>query len=337
MRAGLLFLITCLAACGEQPERQARELEGATMGTTFRVTVVHGTSGGPDEVLGERIDGLLDGIEQSMSTYLISSDVSRFNASRTTGWFPVRVIVCTAVADALSISALTDGAFDITVGPVVDLWGFGAAGSRNEPPEESMIAAARERIGYERVSADCGRPALRKSRADVRIDLSAYAKGYAVDRIAELLDAEGMTDYMVEIGGEVRTRGENAAGSPWRIAIESPTGGGGHVRRILELSNAAMATSGDYRNYFEFGERRYSHTIDPRVGAPVSHDLAAVTVVDDQASFADAMATALLVLGPEKGMQLAERQELAVYFQQRAGDGVVESMSPAFRRLAQAD
>jgi len=337
MRAGLLFVIACLAACGERDERQARELAGATMGTTFRVTVVSGPSGSPGDALGERISRTLNDIEQSMSTYLISSDVSRFNASQSTEWFRVSAIVCTAVADALSISALTDGAFDITVGPVVDLWGFGPEGSRNEPPDGAMIAAARERVGYARVSADCSRPALRKSRADVRIDLSAYAKGYAVDRIAELLDGEGLADYMAEIGGELRIHGKNAAGDPWRIAIESPAGAGGHVQRVVNLSDAAMATSGDYRNYFEFGERRYSHTIDPRLGEPVSHDLAAVTVVHDQASFADAMATALLVLGPKDGMQFAERQELAVLFQQRAGDNIVESMSPAFRRLAGAD
>lgn len=306
------------------------------MGTTFRVTVVGAPSYRVDEALADRVTRALDEVEQSMSTYVVSSEVSRFNATRSTKWFPVSAMVCTAVADALSISELTDGAFDITVGPVVDLWGFGPEGSRTAPPDESMIAAAKRRVGYARLSTDCSRPALRKSVADVHIDLSAYAKGYAVDRVAELLDAEGLADYMVEIGGELRIRGKNASGGPWRIAIESPTGTGGPVR-IVELSNTAMATSGDYRNYFEFDDRRYSHTIDPRVGAPVSHDLAAVTVVDDRASFADAMATALLVLGPEQGMRLAERRGLAVYFQRRARDGVVESMSSAFSRLAPAD
>jgi thiamine biosynthesis lipoprotein len=139
---------------------------------------------------------------------------------------------------------------------------------------------------------------------------------------------------MIEIGGELHLRGTNETGSPWRIAIESPTGTGGQVQRVIEPGNAGMATSGDYRNYFEFGERRYSHTIDPRLGAPVSHDLAAVTVIDEQASFADAMATALLVLGPEEGMKLARREKLAVYFQQRRGEEIVEAMSPEFRRLA---
>lgn len=336
MRAGFLFVIACLAACGNEDEKHALELDGATMGTTFRIVIVTGPSDRPDDALAERVTRALDEVEQSMSTYLISSDVSRFNASRSTEWFPVPAIVCAAVMDALAISALTEGAFDITVGPVVDLWGFGAEGPRSEPPEESMIAAARERVGYERVAADCDRPAIRKDRGDVRIDLSGYAKGFAADRVAGVLDAEGMTDYMVEIGGELRTRGKNETGGPWRIAIESPTGSGG-VQRVIEPHNAGMATSGDYRNYFEFDERRYSHTIDPRLGAPVAHDLAAVTVVADRAAFADAMATALLVLGPEEGMRLARREELAVYFQQRAGDHVVESMSPAFRRFAGAD
>lgn len=304
------------------------------MGTTFSVTIAtRGSGTQPGEALGQRVHGLLEEIEQSMSTYVIRSDVSRFNASQSTEWFPVTSKVCEAVADSLSISALTNGAFDITVGPLVDLWGFGAEGSRTEPPDDATIAAAKARVGYEQVVTDCRRPALRKRRADVRIDLSGYAKGYAVDRIAELLDAEGMRDYMIEIGGELRMRGSNPKGKPWRVAIEAPTETGTRIRRVVELSDAAMATSGDYRNYFEFAERRYSHTIDPRLGVPVSHDLAAVTVISDEAAFADAMATALLVLGPNDGMSLAQEREIAAFFQRRVGDEFVENMSPAFRRL----
>lgn len=335
LRAVLLLVAVCTAACGEREPPAARELSGATMGTTFSVTVAAQEPGlQPGDELAERVHVLLDEIEQSMSTYVIQSEVSRFNASQSTEWFEVSARVCAAVADSLSISALTNGAFDITVGPVVDLWGFGPEGARTQPPDDATIAAARARVGYEQVDTDCRRPALRKRRADVRVDLSGYAKGYAVDQVADLLDAEGVDNYMIEIGGELRARGVNASGNSWRVAIESPGESGPRVRRVVPLSDAAMATSGDYRNYFEFAERRYSHTIDPRLGVPVSHDLAAVTVVSDEASLADALATALLVLGPDDGMTFAEEHGIAAYFQRRVGDEFAVSMSPAFRRLA---
>lgn len=327
-----LLVLLVLSGCGADNGRRAYELAGATMGTTFTVTVV--AERPPDDALRGTVSGILNAVEGSMSTYLIHSDVSQFNASPSTDWFPVSQMVCEAVAESLELSALTEGAFDVTVGPVVDLWGFGPDGPRSEPPDDSLIAAARDRVGYRHLAADCGRPALRKSRADLRIDLSAYAKGFAVDRVAERLEAEGATEYMVEIGGELRMAGSNAAGTPWRVAIESPGDPGHPVQRIVGITDAGMATSGDYRNFFEFEQRRYSHTIDPRTGAPVSHDLAAVTVVSEKAAFADGMATALLVLGPTDGMRLAERLELAVFFQRRTDDRFVESMSPAFRRIA---
>ena len=333
----LVAVLACAAGCGYD-DSDAWETRGTTMGTTYSVTVVAGEPAQqPDETLADRLDELLRGIEQAMSTYLVHSDVSRFNATRSTEWFPVSPMVCAAVEGSLAISALTNGAFDVTVGPVVDLWGFGPDGVRTEPPDEEMIAAARKRVGYERLVTDCNRPALRKRRPDVRIDLSGYAKGYAVDRVAELLDAEGVTRYMIEIGGELRMRGLNPAGTPWRVAIESPSESGQQERRVVALTDAAMATSGDYRNYFEFAERRYSHTIDPRLGAPVGHDLGAVTVVSEEAAFADGMATALLVLGPAEGMALAEERGVPALFQRRVGDRIVESASSAFRRLASSN
>lgn len=334
----LISLLSCavVSACGDEGERRTWEIAGETMGTTFSIAVVAALRHRPADELQQRVQQVLDGIEQSMSTYVIQSEVSRFNTSRSTDWFAVSSMICAAVEETLAISALTDGAFDITVGPLVNLWGFGPEGARREPPDEATIAAARERVGYRQVSADCARPALRKSRADVYIDLSGYAKGFAIDRLAELLESEGLGDYMIEVGGELRMSGRNGDGDPWRVAIESPDDSQQTVRRIVRLTDTAMATSGDYRNYFEYGNRRYSHTIDPRRGAPVNHDLAAVTVVSDKAAFADAMATGLLVLGPRAGLRLAERRGLAVDFQRRTPAGYTETMTDEFRRLADA-
>ncbi len=334
MRSLLLVALCCVAllgACNRGAGSVAFELTGSAMSTTFNVVLVLAAGQRPDVDLQERIEHVVTSIEQSMSTYLLQSEVSRFNTSLSTEWFAVSPMLCAAVEESLAISKLTDGAFDITVGPLVNLWGFGPDSVSLEPPDDALIDAARARVGYAQLQADCSQPALRKSRPDVYIDLSAYAKGFAVDRLAELLDNERIDNYMVEIGGELRTRGHNDDGGNWRVAIESPSN---TVQLVLHLSGEAMATSGDYRNYYEFRGSRYSHTIDPRRARPVSHNLAAVSVVSESAGFADAMATALLVLGPEEGMRLATQQYVAAYFQLRTDNGFEELMTPAFRDIA---
>lgn len=340
MRLSSLLMLSCLAvlgACSRSGDWTTHELTGATMGTTFSVSLVLPVGQNPDSALQARIESVVDSVEQSMSTYLLQSEVSKFNMNPSTEWFAVSAMLCNAVDATLAISELSHGAFDITVGPLVNLWGFGPDGRQLEPPDESMIEAARARVGYAALQVDCSRPAMRKSKPEVYIDLSGFAKGFAVDRLAALIDDAAVDNYLVEIGGELRMRGHNGDGSDWRVAIEMPADDGSTVRQIVALSDTAMATSGDYRNYFEFEGSRYSHTIDPRRARPVSHNLAAVTVIADSAAFADAMATALLVLGPEDGMQLATRHDIAVYFQLRAETGFEEAMSPAFRHITAAD
>jgi thiamine biosynthesis lipoprotein len=231
------------------------------------------------------------------------------------------------------VSRLSEGAFDVTVGPLVNLWGFGPDPVRFEPPPDSAIDAARERVDYRSLRADCGQPAIRKDKADVYVDLSAYAKGFGVDRVAELLDARGLHRYLVEIGGELRMRGLNADDQPWAVAIETPAESSGNVMRIVRLTDKAMASSGDYRNYFESGGRRFSHSIDPRTGRPTTHNLAAVTVVSDSAALADALATALLVLGPDDGFVLAESEGIPAYFQLRAAGGFEQRATTEFLAL----
>jgi thiamine biosynthesis lipoprotein len=199
-----------------------------------------------------------------------------------------------------------------------------------EPPSEEAVQAAMSNTGHARLHVDCEAPALRKDVAGIYVDLSAFAKGHAVDKVADLLDTRALQDYLVEIGGELRLRGINAKNENWAIAIETPDRGARSVQTVLHLTNTAMATSGDYRNFFEYEGRHYSHTIDPRTGFPVTHDGASVTVVADTAAFADAAATALLVMGPDDGLALAERESISAYFLLRLGSGFEERVSSLF-------
>lgn len=326
-----------LAGCGNREAPVAYELSGSAMGTRYSVTIAEPLDAERRQRLETRIGGTIAEVEQAMSTYIVDSDVSRFNASRSTDWVEVSRTVCEAVSAAHELSVLTDGAFDITVGPLVNLWGFGPETVELAPPPRAEVAAAQARVGYQRVHADCARPALRKDRPDVYIDLSAWAKGYAVDRVAALLDELGVRNYLVALGGELRMTGHNAKGELWRVAIEKPSDNGRDIQMVIRLTDRAVSTSGDYRNYFVHEGRRYSHLIDGRKGRPVTHNLASVTIITERAAFADAMATALLVLGPEEGMQLAVREEFAAYFQLRLEEGFAERMSPAFEALVEGN
>lgn len=330
--AGLASLLLLLAGCGGG-SAEVHELRGSAMGTQFSVQIAEPVTDEQKQSLQAAVDEAIARVERTMSTYLLESELSRFNASDSTDWFPVSARLCHAVREALRLSELTGGAFDPTVGPLVNLWGFGPEPVEIRPPAEAEIEATQARVGYDRLHADCDRPAIRKETPDLFVDLSAYAKGLAVDGVAELLAADGFRNYVVEIGGELRISGRNAREEPWAVAIETPEPGRSRVHRIVAISDKAVATSGDYRNFFEYEGERYSHVIDARSGRPPTHDLASVTVVGDSAAIADAMATALMVLGPTEGMELAEREQVAAYFQLRTEDAVTEEMSSAFRTL----
>lgn len=332
-RASALLFLSLLAACGNDNTGVEYELTGSAMGTRYSVKIAEPLAEDAREDLARKVDGVIDGIEDRMSTFIVESDVSRFNASRSTDWIEVSEEVCQAVVASRKLSEMTGGAFDITVGPLVNLWGFGPDTVELAPPPPEEVAAAKARVGYQRLHADCSRPALRKDAPDVYIDLSAWAKGYAVDQVGRLLEQEGIANYLVALGGELRMRGRNGDGEPWSIAIEKPTDNGGAIEMVLQLTDCSASTSGDYRNYFVYQERRYSHLIDGRKGEPISHNLASVTVIAEETAFADPMATALLVLGPEEGMELARQQDIAALFQVRTTDGFTEAMSPAFAEI----
>ena len=324
-------LLTALVACGDSArERPAQELVGSTMGTTFSIKVIAPSESLDLGGLRRDIEATLDNINGTMSTYLGDSELSRFNASDSVDWIEVSPELCHAVEAAQVVSEFTGGAFDVTVGPLVNLWGFGPTERRQEPPPNDEITAVMQDIGYAKLHVDCSIPALRKDVPGVYVDLSAFAKGHAADVVAELLDARGLPDYLIEIGGEMRMRGANARSEPWAIAVEKPDRTGRSIQTVVHLTDAAMATSGDYRNYFEHEGRFYSHTIDPRTGYPVTHDAASVTVIAQTAAFADAAATALLVLGPDAGMKLAEQENIAAYFLLRLGTEFEERMTSLF-------
>ena len=315
-----LFLVVFMRQPQQPAGLQEWVLSGPTMGTIFTVKV---TADDLDEAgrrqLAAKVQEVVDEVDGAMSTYKPESEISRFNRHGTEP-FEASPELAAVMTEAQEVARLSGGAFDITVGPLVDAWGFGPGPAAGRPSEK-RLAELMAVTGWEKLKIDSVQGLLHKTRADLRCDLSAIAKGYAVDRVALSLDGAGFRDYMVEIGGEVRTRGRNAARRVWRIGVERPDESGREVQVAVALADAAMATSGDYRNFREFDGDRVTHTIDPRTGYPVTHDLASVSVISQSCMTADSLATALDVLGPEEGWALAKEAELAALFLVRTTDG----------------
>lgn len=328
-----LILTIGLAACDRDSRLPQYELTGSALGTTFSVLLVAPGENFLKDELQARVFETLRGVDRLASTWRDDSELSLFNANRSSDWIETSTELCAAVEHALEISRLTDGAFDITVGPLVNLWGFGPDGEIDEPPAEDELQAAMSKVGYRQLHTRCEIPALRKRHDSLYVDLSGWAKGHAVDRLAALLDRNELKDYLVEIGGELRVRGHNAEGLNWAVAIESPSTTKRVPHSVLRLTDVGVATSGDYRNYFDHDGKHYSHTIDPRTGRPVNHALAAVTVVNESTAYADAMATALLVLGPVEGPKRAEELGTAAFFLVRNETGFEEISSTSFELL----
>ncbi len=303
------------------------------MGTSFTVKLIAEADVADKDAILAEIEAELATINKRMSTYDPDSELSRWNAARTTDWFAVSAETAAVVNHALRIGRLTDGAFDVTLDPLIRLWQFGP-GAKNLAtaednkivPPHADIAKTLRLVGFTQIETRSDPPAVRKKLAEMQIDLSGIAKGYAVDRVAAVLERHGYRNYMVEIGGEVRTSGHNLAGRLWRIGIETPTSGIRKIESVVSMGKGgiglgAMATSGDYRNYFERDGVRYSHLLDPRFGRPITHRLASVTVLAETCAEADALATGLVVLGPDAGFELAQSQGIAAAFIVRVDDG----------------
>jgi FAD:protein FMN transferase len=307
-----------------------RAWDGQSMGTRWSVKASARTRL-PAVPLRAAIEAALDGVDRQMSTWRADSDLSRYNAAPAHSWVELPAECWHVVGTALQVARETDGAYDPTVGRLVNLWGFGPDGRRNAPPEPQAIALARADCGWQRLRSDPARRALWQP-GGVLLDLSAIAKGFAVDQVCAALQRLDVHDYLVEVGGELRARGGRGDGRPWYVAIESPQQSS-ELPLVGVLRNGAIATSGDYLRYFDCAGQRYSHTIDPRTAQPVAHDLTAVTVLHEQTMLADAYATAFSVLGAEAGLAFAQRHRIAARFVSRAAEGLAAVESAAFARF----
>lgn len=324
---------TGFIACGrETPEDRLTEFIGVTMGTTYSVKITDLPHGIDVDAMHAEINRILKSVNDQMSTYQAGSELSRFNASTSTGWVTLSTDTLAVLDEALRVSRLCDGAFDVTVGPLVNLWGFGPPARPALPPSDGQIRDALERVGFMNIQTRTSPSAARKNRPDMYIDLSAIAKGYGLDKVAEHLDHCNIGHYLVEIGGELWGRGHNPRGEPWKIAIEKPVVGQKAIHRVVRLQDGVLATSGDYRNYFEKDGQRYSHIIHPRTGKPITHNLASVTIIGQSTMSADALATALMVLGLDAGFRLARRENLAAFFVVKDGTRFVEISTSEFDR-----
>lgn len=320
----VLFLVSC-----SQPPAEVH-LSGPTMGTTYNVKYAPTELITPTELQAE-INQELININQLMSTYIQDSELSRFNQWNSTEPFPLSAQTIYVMREAKRLGDLSDGILDVTVGPLVNLWGFGPKARPDKIPSAAEVMAARQRVGLQRL--EIRENSARKTHPNLYVDLSTIAKGYGVDQVAEILEKHNIHNYLVEVGGEMRLSGSKTTGQPWRVAVEKPLTKERAVERIISVGDNAIATSGDYRNYYEDAGVRYSHLINPNTGAPINHNLVSVTVVAPSSMTADGLATALNVMGKEKALLLSEKYDLAVLLITKEKEGFKEYTSSMFDKL----
>jgi len=326
----IAILLTSLCACQNSNEELVA-INGLTMGTSYSIKIVPNGNQLDKNTVHTNIENILTDINQSMSTYINDSELSLFNQSKITDWQVFSEDLYRVIEHGTQVSAISNGAFDVTVGPLVNLWGFGPHPYNRAIPSDPVIQSVKQHIGYEKLNFDAAAHRIAKSDPAITIDLSGIAKGFAVDKIAQYLNELGIEDYLVEIGGELIGKGTNANDLAWQIGIEHAKPLERSVQRVISLDNIAMATSGDYRNYFEKDGVRYSHTIDPVTGKPIHHRLAAVTVLHSSAMHADTLATAFMVSGPEKSLALANEIGVALYMIIKTNTGFEERYNERFK------
>ncbi|MCH9698273.1 MAG: FAD:protein FMN transferase [Gammaproteobacteria bacterium] len=331
----LFFLFAILLiSCTRQAERSQWVFSGPTMGTSWSVKIITDSlqSDTSRQTIETGITSQLEQIDSLLSTYRPDSELMEFNRERSLKWVDVSSSFYTVLEQAQEISQLSNGAFDVTVSPLVNLWGFGPELGKDTIPDAGVITQLLKQTGYQNLELDTEQQRIRKRIPELSVDLSSIAKGFAVDQVALSLEKLGVKEYLVEIGGELRAKGRNAANQAWRVGIETPTLQLQSVYKAIQLVDEGIATSGDYRNFYDIDGQRYSHTIDPETGYPVKHDLASVTVLAKSTMIADAWATALSVMGADKGYTLANQLQLPVLFIIRTGDKYTDKATSAFIR-----
>ena len=322
---GLAFLVSCSDA-----PKQMR-FSGDTMGTTYSIALYSKDPRHTQAEIQKKVETVLAQVNAQMSTYDPDSELSRFNRHQSTQPVVISRALERVIGRALEIAEQTDGLLDVTVGPLVNLWGFGPQAKPEQVPTAEELEAVRDYVGYRKLRIENHQ--LTKAHPKVYVDLSTIAKGYGVDRVAYLLDDLEITQYLIEIGGEIRTRGGKPDGQPWRLAVEKPVSTERSIQEIVSFNEGALATSGDYRNFYEENGRRYSHIINPLTAEPIQHNLVSVSVYTDDCMSADAYATALLVMGTEQAKAFVQKHQLAALLVYKTDDGFGEWVSPAFEPL----
>lgn len=326
----LSSLILCLVGCFPSKDLSKQELliQGRTMGTTYHIKLVVPDVFSEQEILKKAIDKELKSINQSMSTYIKDSELSLFNQYQASDPYEISPRLSEVIAESLRLGYLSEGKLDITVGPLVNLWGFGPNFQPETIPSDELLNETLERVGLEHLSLN--EDSLIKSIPSLYVDLSTIAKGYGVDRISALLEARGFHHYLVEIGGEMRLKGFKRSGELWHVAIEKPVTTERAVHQVIVPKNNAVATSGDYRNYFEKEGQRFSHIIDPDSGKPINHKIVSVTVIHPSAMTADGLSTMLMVMGEEQALPFANKNNIAAYIIYKTDNGFVEQSTLKF-------
>lgn len=334
LHSWLVVLLLLLVGCDNPDKAVSRSLvlEGKTMGTYWRVSLA-GVDSLQEKDLREKIQAQLDADDMLMSTWKNDSALSHFNQHSSTAPYPVSEAMSDIISMALRIGEKTDNAMDITVGPLVNLWGFGPDKIPEKMPDDEQITAAKALTGLHhlRVINASGKQWLQKDLPALSVDLSTIGEGYAADHLARLMEQNGISRYLVSVGGTVVARGMNSEGNAWRVAIQKPTDRESVIQALVDINGHAISTSGSYLNYYEIDGKRISHIINPQTGRPIDHNLVSVSVIATTAMEADGWDTGLMVLGAEKAKQVAEKEGLAVYLITKEGSGFETWMSPQFK------
>lgn len=328
--------LIALAGCFPSNDLNKKQihLQGITMGTVaYNVKYIEQPLEGDkqipnDVIVHENIEAILKQLNQDMSNWISDSELSKFNAHRSLEPVEVSEGLGRVIAESIRLGKLSDGSLDVTIGPLINLWGFGPEARPEKVPTDEEIAIAKNRSGIEHLHLEGNM--LSKSIPDLYVDLSTTAKGFAVDLVAEYLDSIGAHNYLVEIGGELRAKGFKHTGELWSIAIEKPVSHERAMQQIVIPKDNAVATSGDYRKYFEENGQRYSHIIDPDTAKPINHKLVSVTVIHPSSMTSDGLSTAMMVMGPERAVDFAEQNNLAAYLIIKSDTGFIEHTTKAF-------